>query len=108
MEENIRLLIKLAAAKFKLLLDVARPSSGYPCNCFSGQSLKEEKGKINQFMGTCHPLVKFSSHMGANSIALSESYGILNFCINIGTLWQKVPSQGIEHITIRVSLGEFY
>lgn len=27
MKENIRMLIKLAAAKFKLLLDVARPSS---------------------------------------------------------------------------------
>lgn len=35
MEENIRTLIKLGVAKFKLLLDVARPSSEKTYNCFS-------------------------------------------------------------------------
>lgn len=45
-KENARMLIKLVVAKFNLLFDVARPSSEKTYNCFSGQSVLREKGKI--------------------------------------------------------------
>lgn len=69
MEENARTLFKPPATQFNLLLDVARPSSEKPYNCYSRWCLQGSEGEINQFMGSCHPPVKFSSHGYANSIA---------------------------------------
>lgn len=68
MEENTRMLIKLATAMFNLLLDVARPSSEKPYNCFSEQFLGGEKGNKSIY-ALLLPLVKFSSRSGCYLIA---------------------------------------
>lgn len=60
------------AARSSLFPNAANPPLEGLCNCLSGQVL-EGGGEINEFMGSCPLLIKFSSHGSINHHSLRMS-----------------------------------